>query len=64
MLDTVACGDDEQQILREGASSDIEFLVRVEVLHGSEQLDTYSLELNGYCFQGCEFQPYDESCLR
>lgn len=58
LLETVVCGDDEQQILLEAASSDTEYLVRVEVLDGSEQLDTYSLELNGYCFQGCDFQPY------
>ena len=58
VLETVVCGDDEQQILLEGASSDTEYLVRVEVLDGSELLDTYSLELDGYCFQGCEFQPY------
>lgn len=58
LLETVVCGDDEQQILLEGASSDTQYLVRVEVLDGSELLDTYSLELDGYCFQGCEFQPY------
>lgn len=59
LLDTVVCGDDEQEILLEGASSDLEYLVRIEVQDGSEQLDTYSLELNGYCFQGCGFRPYD-----
>lgn len=58
LLETVVCGDEEQPILLEDANSDIEYRVRVEVLDGTEQFDTYSLEIDGYCFQGCEFQPY------
>ncbi len=58
LLDTVVCGDDEQQILLEGASSNTEYLVRIEVPGGREFFDTYSLEINGYCFQECSFQPY------
>lgn len=57
LLDTIACGDDEQ-ILLEDANS-IDYLVRVEVRDGNEQFDTYSLEINGHCFQECNFQPYE-----
>lgn len=59
LLETVVCGEDEQQVLLEGASAAIEYRVRVEVLEGSELFNTYALALNGYCFQACDFQPYE-----
>ncbi len=58
VLETVSCGDDETMVTLDGASANLDYFVRVDVLEGSEHLGAYTLEIDAYCFQGCNYQAY------
>lgn len=58
LLDTVSCGEGEVDVLLKAASSVDVYQVQVELLDGDPQLVHYTLSVDGFCFQQCDYAPY------
>ena len=58
LVDTILCGEGEVDVLLEDASSTDVHQLQVEVLDGAPLLVDYTLSVNGFCFQQCEYVPY------
>ncbi|MEM6993701.1 MAG: hypothetical protein AAF721_24520, partial [Myxococcota bacterium] len=58
VLETVVCGEDNVNVLLDGANSTKDYFVRIDILDGSEHFDAYTVSIDGYCFQECNYQPY------
>lgn len=59
LIDTLVCGDEQQAILLPNASSYDVYTVEVSITEGDPLLVPYTLDVDGFCFQGCEFAPYE-----
>ena len=59
LIDTLVCGDEQQAILLPNASSYDVYTVEVSITEGDPLLVPYTLDVDGFCFQGCEYAPYD-----
>lgn len=58
VVDSVGCGDGEANVLLDNASSQDVYQVQVYVRDGEPLLTDYTLSINGYCFQECNYMPY------
>lgn len=58
MVDSVGCGEGEASVLLDNASSMDVYQVQVLVREGEPLLTNYTLSINGYCFQQCNYAPY------
>ncbi len=56
-LETIGCGDGTQMITLHNASSLDVYQVRVQTTPGADHYDAYALQIDAFCFQGCDFQP-------
>lgn len=59
LVDAVTCGEGAQNVFLEGASSLDVYRVEIEALEEAPILSEYTLSLNGFCFQACNYQPYE-----
>ena len=54
VLDTIVCGNEEDVLLDDADGFD-DYYVRIEMGDFGEHYDEYTLEIDAFCFQGCDF---------
>lgn len=58
VLATIVCGEPEVQVTLPQASSQRSYWVQIELRDADASETRYALELDAFCFQGCDYTPY------